>query len=249
MSFSDPHAIGAATAAFLASLVEFIEALTVVLAVGAMRGWRNALAGAGAALLLLASTLAVLGPTAPLPAPPLRLAIGVLTLMFGLRWLRKAVLRAAGILPLHDEAEAYRGARARLVPSFQSASRHSWDGGALAAAFQVVLMEGIEVVFIVAAIGTAGGQTVPASVGAAAALATVLLLGAALHRPITAIPENALKFAVGVLMTAFGTFWAGEGMAAAWPGGEWALPALTALWALLALALVRLATRRAPVPA
>jgi uncharacterized membrane protein len=249
MNFTDPHAISAATAAFLASLVEFIEALTVVLAVGAMRGWRNALAGAAAALLLLASALAVLGPTAPLPAPPLRLAIGVLTLMFGLRWLRKAVLRAAGILPLHDETEAYRGARARLAPGRRTEPRHGWDGGALTAAFQVVLMEGIEVVFIVAAIGTAGRQTVAASIGAGAALATVLLLGAALHRPITAIPENALKFAVGVLMTAFGTFWAGEGLGATWPGGEWALPALTALWALLALALVLLVARRAPIPA
>lgn len=249
MSPLDPHALSAATAAFLASLVEFVEALTVVLAVGAVRGWRNALAGAGAALLVLASVLALLGPAAPLPGRKLRFVVGVLTLMFGLRWLRKAVLRAAGHLPPHDEAATYRGVRTRLGGGLRHAGRVGWDGVALTTAFQVVLMEGVEVVFIVAAIGAGGGQTVPAAAGAGAALATVLLLGAALHRPLTAIPENALKFAVGVLMTAFGTFWAGEGIGAAWPGREWALPALTVIWALCALALVRWARRTAIGPA
>jgi uncharacterized membrane protein len=243
MSLVDPHALSAAIAAFLASLVEFIEALTVVLAVGAVRGWRNALAGAAAALLVLASVLAVLGPAAPLPSQKLRLVVGVLTLMFGMRWLRKAILRAAGVLPLHDEAATYRGVRARLGADPQQAPRIGWDGVALTTSFQVVLMEGVEVVFIVAAIGAGGGQTGPAAAGAGAALATVLLLGAALHRPITAIPENALKFAVGVLMTAFGTFWAGEGIGAVWPGREWALPALTLMWALCAVALVQWAKR------
>ena len=249
MSLGDPHALSAATAAFLASLVEFIEALTVVLAVGAVRGWRNAFAGAGAALLLLASVLAVLGPTAPHPSQKLRFAVGVLTLMFGLRWLRKAVLRAAGALPLHDEEATYRGVRARLAGNARQAKPAGWDGIALTTSFQVVLMEGIEVVFIVAAIGAGGGQTAPAAAGAGAALAAVLLLGAALHRPITAIPENALKFAVGVLMTAFGIFWAGEGIGAVWPGREWALPGLTLVWALFALSLVRWIARTAARPA
>ncbi len=245
MSLGDPHVLSAATAAFLASLVEFVEALTVVLAVGAVRGWRNALAGASASLLLLAGAMAVLGPTAKLPSPAWRLAVGVLTLMFGLRWLRKAVLRAAGVLKLHDEAEAYRDVRARLGCGGVS---RGWDGVALGTAFQVVLMEGVEVVFIVAAIGAGGGQTAAAAAGAGVALASVLLLGVALHRPITAIPENVLKFAVGVLMTAFGTFWAGEGMGAAWPGGDWALPVLTAVWALLALALVGMAAKSSGAP-
>jgi Ca2+/H+ antiporter, TMEM165/GDT1 family len=249
MSLGDPHALSAATAAFLASLVEFIEALTVVLAVGAVRGWRNALTGAGAALLLLASVLAVLGPAAPLPSQKLRFAVGVLTLMFGLRWLRKAVLRAAGAVPLHDEDATYRGVRARLGGDGRQAKLVGWDGIALTTSFQVVLMEGVEVVFIVAAIGAGGGQTGPAAVGAGAALAFVLLLGTVLHRPITSIPENALKFAVGVLMTAFGTFWAGEGIGAVWPGREWALPGLTLLWALFALSLVRWITRTAVTPA
>jgi len=242
MSLGDPHALSAATAAFLASLVEFIEALTVVLAVGAVRGWRNALAGAGAALLL-ASSLAMLGPAAPLPSQKLRFVVGVFTLMFGLRWLRKAVLRAAGVLPLHDEEATYRGVRARLSAAGARAPRFGWDVASLATSFQVVLMEGVEVVFIVAAISAEGGHTAPASIGAGAALGTVLLLGAVLHRPITAIPENALKFAVGVLMTAFGTFWTGEGIGAVWPGREWALPALTLMWALCALVLAWCASR------
>jgi uncharacterized membrane protein len=157
------------------------------------------------------------------------------------------VLRAARVLKLHDEAAAYRGVRARLGAG--AATAHGWDGAALAASFQVVLMEGVEVVFIVAAIGAGGGQTAAAASGAAAALVSVLLLGAVLHRPITAIPENALKFAVGVLMTAFGTFWAGEGIGAAWPGGALALPLLTALWAVLAVALVSAANRTATKPA
>jgi uncharacterized membrane protein len=193
MSLVDPHALSAAIAAFLASLVEFIEALTVVLAVGAVRGWRNALAGAAAALLVLASVLAVLGPAAPLPSQKLRLVVGVLTLMFGMRWLRKAILRAAGVLPLHDEAATYRGVRARLGADPPQAPRIGWDGVALTTSFQVVLMEGVEVVFIVAAIGAGGGQTGPAAAGAGAALATVLLLGAALHRPIPRFPKTHLN--------------------------------------------------------
>jgi Ca2+/H+ antiporter, TMEM165/GDT1 family len=247
VNWPDPHSISAATAAFLASLVEFVEALTVVLAVGATRGWRNALGGATAALLLLVAVLAVLGPTGAVPGAALQLAIGVLTLMFGLRWLRKAILRAAGLLPLHDEAAAYDATSARLGRRAQV----GWDGVALAAAFQVVVLEGIEVVFIVAAIGAGGGRTGPAAAGAGAALLLVLLLGVALHRPITAIPENTLKFAVGVLITAFGTFWTGEGIGIAWPGGDWALPGLSALWAVLALVFVRLARNRviAPPPA
>jgi uncharacterized membrane protein len=226
--------MGAAAAAFLASLVEFVEALTVVLAVGAMRGWRNALAGAAAAMGVLAAVLAAIGPRAALPAAPLRLVVGVLTLMFGLRWLRKAVLRAAGLIPLHDEATRYQRARRRL-----GIGGGGWDGVALTAAFQVVMMEGIEVVLIVAAVGAGGGALRPASWGAGAALLTVVLLGVALHRPITRVPENALKCGVGVMLCAFGLFWAGEAIGAQWPGGPWALPLLGALWAASALAMIR----------
>jgi len=240
----NPHTASAATASFLASLVEFIEALTVVLAVGATRGWRNALAGATGALLLLGGAVAVLGPTAWLPGDGFRFAVGVLTLLFGVRWMRKAILRATGYIPLHDEAAAYAKEAARLG-RLPGAAAGGWDGPALAASFQVVLLEGVEVLFIIAAVGAGGGRVGAATVGAGAALAVVLALGVLLHRPITAIPENTLKFAVGVMMTAFGTFWAGEGIGAHWPGGDWALLLLTALWAALALGTV-FAIRTAP---
>jgi uncharacterized membrane protein len=229
------HYFAAALAAFLASFVEFLEALTVVLAVGATRGWRSALAGAAAALLTLAVLLAALGPRAALPAAPLRLAVGVFTLMFGLRWLRRAILRQAGRIPLHDEQAAYTAARTRLATGRHAA----WDATGITAAFQVVAMEGIEVVLIVAAIGAADGALVPAAAGAAAALMSVLALGAALHRPITTIPENTLKLGVGIMLCAFGTFWAGESLGAAWPAGDWTLPLLSLLWAAAALATIR----------
>ena len=228
------HTLAAAFAAFLASFVEFLEALTVVLAVGVSRGWRNALVGAAAAAATLAAMIALLGPRATLPAAPLRLAVGGLTLMFGLRWLRKAVLRAAGLMKLHDEAAAFEATRARF-----GARDSAWDGTALVAAFQVVMIEGLEVVLIVAAVAVGGGALVPASAGAAAALLAVVTLGILLHRPITQIPENILKGAVGVMLCGFGTFWAGESLGAAWPGGEWALPALSLCWAAAALVMIR----------
>jgi uncharacterized membrane protein len=230
-----PHGYGAAVASFLASLVEFLEALTVVLAVGATRGWRSALTGAAAAALALVGLLAALGPRAALPAAPLRLAVGVLTLMFGLRWLRRAILRQAGLIPLHDEAAAYARARTRLATVRATA----WDEAGIAAAFQVVAMEGIEVVLIVAAIGAADGALIPAAWGAAAALLAVLAAGILLHRPITSIPENILKLGVGIMLCAFGSFWAGEALGAAWPGGDAALPLLGLLWAAAALLMIR----------
>lgn len=235
MSLPDAHAVGAAAAAFLASFVEFLEALTVVLAVGATRGWRNAGTGAAAAICVLAVVLAAIGPRAALPAAPLRLIVGVLTLMFGLRWLRKSVLRAAGLIPLHDAASSYERARAKLG----AGTVGGWDGVALTAAFQVVMMEGIEVVLIVAAVGAGGGALLPASWGAGAALLTVLLLGVALHRPITRVPDNALKCGVGVMLCAFGMFWAGEAIGTQWPGGAWALPLLSVMWAASALAMIQ----------
>lgn len=239
------HAIGAALTAFLASFVEFVEALTVVLAVGATRGWRNALAGAAAAVILLASLVAVFGPRASLPGAPLRLAAGMLSLLFGLRWLRKAVLRASGLLPLHDEASAYEAARVDLGQGGEIGQR--WDVPALGVAFQVVLTEGVEVVFIVAATAAGAGLLLPAASGAAAALAVVLALGVALHRPMTQVPENTLKFAVGVMMAAFGSFWTAEAVGARFPGGDAALPLLALFWLGVALALVRVARPRPAV--
>ena len=247
---------GAATglAAFLASLVEFVEALTVILAVGTVRGWRGALGGTGLALALLTVLVAILGPAVTrIPQDAVRLGLGVLLLLFGTRWLRKAILRAAGVIPLHDEEAAY-AARSAALRALGGAGRGwgwagYWDGVAVGTAFEITMVEGIEVVFIViAAGGGARGSLVPAGVGALAALVLVALLGLALHRPVAAIPENALKFVVGVLLCAFGTFWAGEGMGLAWPGGDWSLAALNVGFGGAALALVGPCRARASQP-
>ena len=234
------HAGPSVLAAFLASLVEFVEALTVVLAVGTVRGWRPALAGTGLGLGVLAALVLALGPALTrIPLSTVQLAVGTLVLLFGLRWLRKAVLRAAGVVPLHDEAAAFAGETEALRR--RGTAARAWDGVGIAAAFKIVTLEGIEVVFIVVAIGAAGrGLLLPASAGALAALVLVVLLGLALHRPLARVPENALKLAVGVLLCGFGTFWAGEGLGVAWPGADWSVLALTAGFLLTALATVAL---------
>jgi len=237
------HAGPTLLAAFLASLVEFVEALTVVLAVGAMRGWAGALWGSGAAMLLLLLLVALLGPL--LTAVPLALVqvcLGALLLLFGMRWLRKAALRSAGVIPLHDEDALYAESRAALGGR---ATGGGIDGVALSTAFKITMIEGIEVVFIVVAMGSAGrGLLWPAAVGAAAAFLLVVLLGILLRRPVSMIPENILKFVVGVLLCGFGSFWIGEGSGIAWPGGDMSLPALCLGFLLAALLTVRLAAER-----
>ena len=228
--------------AFLASFVEFVEALTIVLALGATRGWAAALAGAAGGLAVLGGLVAAFGPALVVTDLAwLQGAVGVLVLLFGLRWLRRAILRAAGVLRLHDEAAAYEAVRARAA-----GPRRAWDRVAIAGAFQAVLLEGGEVVFIVLALGTGAGRLVPAATGAVLALAIVAALGAALHRPLTRIPENALKFAVGVMLTAFGTFWTGEAAGVAWPGGERGLVLLGVLWAASALCITAAIRQRRP---
>lgn len=243
------HAGPTVLAAFLASLVEFVEALTVVLAVGAVRGWRGALGGTGLALLALALLVLVLGPSlARVPRDLVQLGVGTLALLFGMRWLRKAVLRSAGIIPLHDEEAAYEAQTASLRRL--GGVGGGWDRVAVATAFKITAVEGLEVVFIVLAAGAAGrGLLLPACLGALAALLLVILLGLALHRPVARIPENALKLAVGVLLCAFGTFWVGGGIGLAWPGADWSVLALGAGFALAALgagALCRARRRAAP---
>ena len=206
-------------AAFLASLVEFVEALTIVLAVGAMRGWRPALAGAGAAAGILAVIIAVFGPhLARLDAHIFQLVVGVLLLLFGLRWLRKAILRAAGVLALHDEAKEFAETEASLSGKPHGAG---FDTGAALTAFNGVFVEGIEVVFIVLTLGAVSHTLVPAALGAGAAALLVVLLGVIARKPLLMIPENALKLIVGVLVSAFGTLWAGEGLGIDWPSGVW----------------------------
>lgn len=232
-------------AAFLASLVEFVEALTVVLAVGAVRGWRGALGGTALALVLLAVMVALLGPAMTrIPQDLVQLGVGTLLLLFGMRWLRKAMLRAAGVIPLHDEEAAYAKESAALRALGGLA--HGWDQVAVSTAFKITMVEGIEVVFIVIAIGGAGqGLLLPASLGALAALLLVVALGLVLHRPVAMVPENALKFVVGVLLCAFGVFWVGEGIGLEWPGADWSLAALNLGFLLVALAGVKLCQVRA----
>ncbi len=239
------HAAPTALAAFLASLVEFVEALTIVLAVGAVRGWRGALGGAAIALGVLLVIIVVLGPAlVAVPRGLLQLAVGTLLLLFGLRWLRKAILRAAGIIPLHDETTAFAQETAALRRL--GGITTGWDRIAAATSFKITMLEGIEVVFIVIAMGAGGpGLMAAASLGALAALLLVIALGLLLHRPVATVPENTLKFVVGVLLSAFGTFWAGEGLGIVWPGADLSLFGLVAGFLLVALAIVPLATRRA----
>jgi len=225
-------------AAFLASLVEFVEALTVVLAVGVVRGWRGALSGSGAALLVLLAMIAVLGPALTrIPLDLVQLFVGALLLLFGMRWLRKAILRAAGVIALHDEAAAF-AEETHLLQGMGSAGP-GLDKVGFAAAFKITMLEGIEVVFIVIAIGAGGiGLLVPACMGALAALLVVLALGVIVHKPLARVPENTLKFAVGVLLSAFGTFWFGEGIGVAWPGMDWSILGLIAGFLIIALLMV-----------
>jgi uncharacterized membrane protein len=236
-------------AAFLASLVECVEALTVVLAVGSVRGWRSALVGCAAALAVLAAIVALLGPALTrIPLHLIQLIVGALILLFGLRWLRKAILRSAGLIPLHDETAAFaKNAAAMRSPQPTTLGRpQAFDRLAFATAFNITMLEGTEVVFIVIALGAGGaGLLLPASLGAAAALLVVIALGLALHRPLARVPENTLKFIVGVLLSAFGTFWVAEGSGLLWPGlnltnSDLAIPCLMAAYLVIALCLVPL---------
>jgi uncharacterized membrane protein len=228
-------------ASFLASLVECVEALTVVLAVGSVRGWKSALLGSTAAVGVLLVLIVGIGRALTrVPLQTLQLVVGALLLLFGLRWLRKAILRSAGQIPVHDEVAAFakNSASMRSLPGVGG-----WDSVAFGTAFQIVMLEGTEVVFIVVAIGAGGaGLLLPASLGAIAALLAVIALGFALHRPLANVPENKLKFVVGVLLSAFGTFWVGEGADFIWPGEDWSILGLVIGYfaiAMLAVALSR----------
>ncbi|MDE3027449.1 MAG: TMEM165/GDT1 family protein [Paracoccaceae bacterium] len=222
------------TAAFLASIVEVVEAFTIVLAVALTRSWRPALIGTFAALGLLILLVLIFGPLfALIPLEVMQFVIGTLLILFGMRWLRKAILRASGYIALHDEAAAFAketDALAKLTAN----KRADWLAGM--AAFKAVLLEGVEVVFIVIAVGTAHQMIWIAGLGALAAAIAVLLVGAVVHKPLSTVPENTLKFAVGLMLTAFGIFWTGEGLGTAWPGAD--LSILGILVILLAVSLV-----------
>jgi Ca2+/H+ antiporter, TMEM165/GDT1 family len=241
--------VSVAGAAFAASFVEAVEALTVVLAVALARGWRPALIGATAALAALALLVAALGPLmGAIPLRALQFLVGVLLLLFGLRWLRKAILRAVGVIALHDEEVAF-ARETRELSEAEMRQAHGLDWIAGATAFKAVLMEGIEVVFIVIAVGAGRGLLGLASAGALAACLVVAAVGAALHRPLARVPENGLKFAVGVMLAAFGLFWTGEGLGVEWPGGDAAILGFLALFLVVALGLVAHLKPRAAAPA
>jgi uncharacterized membrane protein len=237
------HASTAFVAAFLASLVECVEALTIVLAVGTTRGWRSSLLGAGASAIFLTLLVVIFGPAlGRIPITTLQLIVGILLLLFGIRWLRKAILRAAGVISIHDEAKIYERETALMRNAGQPV--RTFDAVAFIACFKAVSLEGLEVSFTVLAIG-AGGSLLVASVGALLAAVVVILLGLALHRPLARVPENTLKFIVGIMLTAFGIFWIGEGLRYPWPGEDLALLAMIALLLVFSALAVRLARARA----
>jgi uncharacterized membrane protein len=201
-------------AAFLGSAVESTEALTIVLAVGLTRGWRAPLYGTVAALVALTVLVVLFGQliVERVPELTLKLIIGTLLLLFGLRWLHKAVLRSAGVVAMHDEDRAYQ----QTVNELQSAvERHDWVGFVIA--FKGVFLEGVEVVFIVVAVGGTSRYFPYAVAGGLLAMLLVAALGVVVRKPLSRVPENTLKYAVGIILTALGTFWAAEGMGAHWP--------------------------------
>ncbi|MHB8233028.1 MAG: COG4280 domain-containing protein [Solirubrobacteraceae bacterium] len=236
--------IGLALSVFLACSVEAVEALTIVLAVGTTRSWSSAMSGVGAALLVLAVAVAALGPAlTSLPIDVLRLIVGGLLLVFGLQWLRKAILRRAGLKAKHDELATFREETEAARAAGSTPRR--FDGYSFTLAFKGVLLEGLEVVFIVLTFGANQHRVGLAAVAAAVAVLLVVALGAAARAPLSRVPENTLKFAVGVMLTSFGMFWGAEGAGADWPGGDAALLAivpgvLVAAWGISSLASVGL---------
>jgi uncharacterized membrane protein len=228
--------------AFLASSVEAVEALTVVLAVGVVRGWRSALLGTLAALCLLFALVAIFGRAlGQIPVSVLQLVVGALLLLFGMRWLRKAMLRSAGVIDLRDEAAIYRDEIDALGGG--AGAQAAWDPIAIVTAFKAVPLEGVEVIVIVIALGAVQGLLFPASLGALAACLLVVVAGVILHRPLARVPENSLKFVVGILMSAFGLFWFGEGIGLEWPYADAAILGLMAVLAIASWLGVTLATR------
>ena len=224
---------------FLACAVEMVEALTIVLGVGTVRGWRSTLIGVGAAAFMLAVLIAALGPALQqIPIDALRLVVGALLLVFGLQWLRKAILRSSGYKALHDEDEAVRRERAEAEAA-GSERRAGLDWYSFTVAFKGVLLEGLEVVFIVIAFGSAQGHLGLAAAGAAAAFVVVVVAAGFLVRgPLERVPENRIKFAVGLLLSSFGTFWSAEGAGVDWPGSDLAIIGIFAFLSLVSALLV-----------
>jgi uncharacterized membrane protein len=238
---------GLAVATFAAAAVEVVEALTVVVAMGVTRSWRSALAGSAVALVALAGFTAVTGYALAtwLPRSALQLTVGTLLLIFGLQWLRKAILRSSGRKAVHDEEEAFRR-QAEAARAVGQQRRMGLDWFSFVISLKAVFLEGVEVVFIVITFGLNANNVPVAVIAAGAAIAVVVVAGALARGPLTRVPENTLKYGVGLMLASFGTFWAVEGLGVlrpggeslSWPGGDAAILALLAGWLLLSRALV-----------
>jgi uncharacterized membrane protein len=238
------NSILVALGAFLASGVEMVEALTIVLGVGVVRGWRSTLIGVAAASIVLAALIAALGPAlGRIPIGTLRFIVGALLLAFGLQWLRKAILRASGYKALHDEDEAFRQGQDEAAAAGRE-ERAGLDWYSFTVAFKGVLLEGLEVVFIVITFGSAQGELGLATAGALAALVVVVIAGVLARGPLARVPENTIKFTVGLLLTSFGCFWGAEGAGVRWPGEDLALLGVIAFFGVVSFALVRVLRRQ-----
>ena len=240
LAFTPDWLVG--SSAFLASTVEFVEAFTIVLVVGLTINWRSSLAGAGLATVALAVLIGIFGVTLVkfIPLQALRLVIGVILVLFGLKWLKKAILRYSGRKAFHDEEAIYEEEQAALKARGEAVSTQL-DGFGVLTSFKSVLLEGLEVAFIVITFGATGSthqnalansdSLTSATIGAALALVVVVLAGVAVRAPLSRVPENTLKFAVGIMLTSFGTFWGGEGLGINWPNGgdPWLIPIIATM--------------------
>jgi uncharacterized membrane protein len=233
------HAVFLFVTTFLASAVEAVEALTIVLGVGVVRGWRSPLIGVGAATVVLAVIVAALGPALrSVPIGTLRLVVGGLLLVFGLQWLRKAILRSSGYKALHDESEAFRREREQAA-SVAAAAPDRMDWYSFTVSFKGVLLEGLEVVFIVVTFGSTQGRVGLAAAAAALAVLVVIAVGILVRAPLERVPENTIKFAVGLLLSSFGIFWSSEGAGVDWPGSDLAILGILAFLAAVSFLLIR----------
>jgi len=237
------HDIFLVLASTTACAVEMVEALTIVLAVGVTRGWRSAVIGTGTALAALAVVVAALGPAlSVLPIDGFRLFVGALLLIFGLQWVRKAILRSSGYKALHDEDAIFEQERAAAAAA--APDREGIDWYTFTVSFKGVFLEGLEVAFIVLTFGGANHSIGLAALGAAVAAVVVLSIGVVVHRPLSRVPENTMKHMVGVMLTTFGIFWAGEGAGVHWPGGDVAIIAILGFVIVMVASYVTLLQRR-----
>jgi uncharacterized membrane protein len=231
-------------AVITASVVEMVEAMTIILASGITRGWRSTLEGTAAALLALAAIVAVLGPALVnfVPIHLLRVVVGTLLLIFGLQWLRKAVLRASGYKALHDEAAIYE-AEVKALSKAPTIVRGRRDPVAFAVSFKGVFLEGLEVIVIVISFGAPAGHVGVAAAGAAGAALVVGAVGAVLAKPLAGVPENSMKLVVAVMLVTFGAFWMGEGAGIAWPGADFFILVLLGVFSVVSLVTIKLLPR------